>query len=339
MKQQPIVHYYSLIFLSLSIPLTLLGVDIGSDSTVTRFNNLQVLSNGDRIAGFAALAGGFELFNAATKATFDSFFGVSGPIRIKNGTLVLNRDLILQDAAQFDSIGNIISNGHIMELAPTATLIQANPQSLQCVILSDIDIILNNDLLLKDVCITFTGDCLIDGRGNCLTIDSTSTLIVGFNSTLAFHDVTLVNVQGNILRCTDATSTVTFKETILELSSNYSFTIGHFDVLGNVEIRGEGLSFIYRSPSVSTIQPEGRLILDYNLTFSYAPTSANRDLINLVDNTAQLILNGNTLFSTTTGLRLTKGDIVIKRDSFLSADGTVAGQGISFGDEIGRAHV
>ena len=35
-------------------------VDIGSDTAVNRFNTQQTLNNGDRIAGFAALQGGFR---------------------------------------------------------------------------------------------------------------------------------------------------------------------------------------------------------------------------------------------------------------------------------------
>lgn len=38
-----------------------IALDIGSDNIVTRFVSVQSLSNGDRVAGFAALDGGFFL--------------------------------------------------------------------------------------------------------------------------------------------------------------------------------------------------------------------------------------------------------------------------------------
>ncbi|EKD48457.1 MAG: hypothetical protein ACD_64C00305G0002, partial [uncultured bacterium] len=36
-----------------------LCVDIGSDTAVTRFNAQQLIQDGDRVAGFAWLTGGF----------------------------------------------------------------------------------------------------------------------------------------------------------------------------------------------------------------------------------------------------------------------------------------
>src|SRR5581483_406628 len=63
---------------------------IGSDTAVTRFNTQQTLFNGFRVAGFAALAGGFNIFGGLTQATFDSFFGVSGIVSFNTGTLILN---------------------------------------------------------------------------------------------------------------------------------------------------------------------------------------------------------------------------------------------------------
>ena len=57
-----------------------------------------------------------------------------------------------------------------------------------------------------------------------------------------------------------------------------------------------------------------------------------------MDSTAQFILNGCTLRSTSTGIRLTKGDVIVQSSSFLSPAGTLPGQGISFGDGITAAN-
>ena len=51
------------VFILISFTTLMRPVDIGSDTAVTRFNNQQVLNNGDRIAGFASIAAGFLIAN------------------------------------------------------------------------------------------------------------------------------------------------------------------------------------------------------------------------------------------------------------------------------------
>jgi len=105
----------------LLIPLffSVRAADIGSDTAVNRFNTQQTFANGDRVAGFAALAAGFSVAANAT-ATFDSFFPVSGNIELNFATLSLNQDLITRDETDIMVLGNINGNGHIFELAPDA---------------------------------------------------------------------------------------------------------------------------------------------------------------------------------------------------------------------------
>ena len=44
----------------------LFSATIGSDTSPTRFNTIQTLNDNDRIAGFVALYGGFNLSNSLT---------------------------------------------------------------------------------------------------------------------------------------------------------------------------------------------------------------------------------------------------------------------------------
>jgi len=102
---------------------SLLGMDIGSDTAVTRFNTQVVVNDGDRIAGFAALDGGFFFTSANVTATFDSFFQVSGPVALNGGTLVLSQDLIISNTATVDTLGNIQANFHTIDLSHTITML------------------------------------------------------------------------------------------------------------------------------------------------------------------------------------------------------------------------
>lgn len=98
------------------MPFFLSAVDIGSDTAVSRFNNVVTINNNDRVAGFAALYGGFTFADAITTGLFDSFFPVSGSIAINGGNLVLDRDLILHDVLTVGALGNIYGNRHVMEM-------------------------------------------------------------------------------------------------------------------------------------------------------------------------------------------------------------------------------
>ncbi len=93
--------------------------DIGSDTAVTRFNTQQILSDGDRIAGFAGLNAGFSLANPNVTGIFDSFFGVSGDVSLNFGTLVLNQNLVLENESSISTAGNIVGAGHSFILSPS----------------------------------------------------------------------------------------------------------------------------------------------------------------------------------------------------------------------------
>jgi len=93
------------------------AADIGSDTAVNRFDTLQVLQDGDRIAGFAALDEGFVLAGEGVTGTFDSFFPVSGLLSLNFGTLSLNQDLIFHNEASIYIAGNILGNNHNLEFS------------------------------------------------------------------------------------------------------------------------------------------------------------------------------------------------------------------------------
>lgn len=112
-------------FLHIMATSFILSVDIGSDTAVSRFNNVVTLNNNDRVAGFAALYGGFTIASATTTAIFDSFFPVSGAITFNGGTLILDRDLVLHDVLTVGPLGNIYGNRHVMQM-PVIDMLPTN---------------------------------------------------------------------------------------------------------------------------------------------------------------------------------------------------------------------
>ena len=93
-------------------------------------------------------------------------------------------------------------------------------------------------------------------------------------------------------------------------------------------------TFTYASDMVSTVSGCSSLMLD-GMSFSYAPPVNNRDLFALQDQSSLLVLNGCTLSSTTTGMRLTSGQLIVNDNNTLINTGASAtSEGFAFGNGI-----
>jgi len=197
---------------------------------------------------------------------------------------------------------------------------------------TDLKIFLHGDTALNNFKIIFKGESLISGRGNTLDLSGTSTIVIDSNASLCLKDISLEGLISSNIYCTDNTSTLSVDNCKWIMGSNYVFDVGHLEILNDFYIIGGGYNFVYQTDQQSIVKSNSRIILDENVIFSYAPSVANRDLINLCDDTSDFVLRGATLFSTTTGLRLTKGNLIVERKSFINSDGTNYAESVSFGD-------
>lgn len=328
-----IMHYTKrLLLVFISTPL--FGIDIGSDSAVTRFNTQQTLNNNDRIAGSAQLMAGFVLANSSVTATFDSFFPVTGSISLAHGTLLLNRDLVLRDISTILELGNIVGNSYGIEFSSSVTCIPNLGGVLTNVNMSDVNLFLKHDVYWPQESIHFSGNCLIDGQGYCLTLAPNSTIFVDSGASLMFKDITIQKVSGSKIQMLDTLSTISLNNAQYVLDGNYSFTEGKLVVLNDFVVSGEGYTFAYLTDQVSTVSTDGRLIFDNDVTFSFVPRVSSQSQLNLLDTTSEFVLRGATLYTSTTGLRLTTGKLVIERVSALYNQGTVESEAISFANTL-----
>lgn len=313
------------------------AMTIGSDTSPTRFNTQQTVNNGVRIASFAALAGGFRLANSSVIGFFDSIFPVSGPVDLNQGNLVLLEDLTFRDVTDFRQFGTISGNNYSMSWAPTMTLIPTVATTDYTFTVSNVVIYLNSNVTLQRSGIRCRGNVSIVGQGNSLSLGSTSTIIVDSGASLLLSDIAITGVSDFQIQCLDDVGTITYDNVSLVLDGNYTFTRGKFEVRNNLSVSG-AYTFAYQSSQQSTINSKSEIFFDSGVTFSYAPPIASRDLLKMVDSSSQLTLNSATLYSTTTGLRLTKGTIMIDGLSNLSSDATVDAQAISLGDGVSAAN-
>ena len=198
--------------------------------------------------------------------------------------------------------------------------------------------ILGGDLIMPDgVDVHFTTSGIIDGQGHNLIFGENSKLTLDNYITLTLRNIHLRNLKNY----GDGSSSISVKRSwkaqvalqnsSLCLDSDFTFSLGQLYIHGDVEISGTH-KFIYTSTHAARIEKFSSWNFDNNSTFSYAPASDNRNLIIMADETSVLFLNGATIESTTTGLQLTNGILIVDHKSYLENSATSISQAIAFGD-------
>jgi len=198
------------------------------------------------------------------------------------------------------------------------------------VIFDNVSFVLRNDMSWK-MATTIQGVCTIDARDNVITIENTGVITVTTGAQLTIENAELQGVTNQNLVCVDNTASIILKNCVIRLSQDFSFDVGSVSFEGEVIFTGTN-KFIYSSSQSSAIASHSTLMFDVDTTFSYVPSTADRDLLSMVDDTSFLYLNGCTLYSTSTGLRLTKGTLFLDNAVVFESDGTGNGEAICIGD-------
>ncbi len=170
----------------------LFGADIGSDTDVERFNAQVIIEDGDRVAGFAALAGGFFLGNREVIATWDTFFPVSGNIELNGGTLSLNQDLIMNNITEFGTLGSIDGNCHVVEFSSKVGCIPKDSPP-ECTITFTVDSAQEDEVLSVDW--SFDSEFVVAGLGSAATDEL--VVYAWDGSTLTLEDGATVGGDAN----------------------------------------------------------------------------------------------------------------------------------------------
>lgn len=308
----------------------------GSDSNVQAaqvfFTFPQGQSN-NRLATYGLASNGFALANSSTSAIFDSIFPVEGPINLNGGTLVLNRDLIFRNITTLQGLGVITGQNQVVELSHNTVSLPSNTTMFQ-----DTTLVLNNDIALSSS-ITFMGTCTVEGNGHQLVMGTNSGLKVGNNSSLVLRNVTINGIRGTNVQCLNDGALLVLDNATWIQNTNSSFVLGTLQFKNDVLFTGT-TTFAYQSLKTSLIYAQSSLILDDGFTFSYDPTRlASKTLLQFVDATSSLILNGATLATTVTGLNLTRGSLIVHGDSVFASQTKTIGlniidNGITLGDGL-----
>ncbi|MCF7799725.1 hypothetical protein K9M16_01870 [Candidatus Babeliales bacterium] len=237
--------------------------------------------------GFVRLNNGFSVLPTGT-AFLDTFISVSGGIDLKRtGQIELLSNLTLDANVTLSSGGKINGRGNA--------------------------IFLEGNLTIPDYSVlNFCGDTIIDGNGNELIIGDAAQLTIDMNKTLTLRNLTLKNTYSTFvyavppIRPYATNSKVAFDNVRIEMAQDFLFTQGQFFIHNDVEISGT-YKFSYKSTQPSFITKNAQLYFDKDSTFEFYPSTTYNNLIIFQNSASSLYLDGCTLKTTNTGMRLAGG--------------------------------
>jgi WD40 repeat protein len=198
--------------------------------------------------------------------------------------------------------------------------------------------LLGADLTINKYAIKCVGNCVINGRGNTLTLGPTNAFIVSPNSTLLLQDITIAGVNTNKIRCANSASVLSCENVTWELDGDFSFTQGKLTVIQDFCITGSGHTFAYNSDQISTINPYSALIVGGGTTFMYDTFGNAADRLQFVDRTSYFVLNDANLSVADCGLYLRKGTLIVDANNIVLSAAINQTQGIMLGDGISSSN-
>lgn len=191
--------------------------------------------------------------------------------------------------------------------------------------LTDCEFSFDRDRVLDGI-LYFSGDNIINGRGHHLSFDDAAQFIVLPNASLTLRNIELKNVDGNDIRCSSDTGTISFENVTLWMDDDVSFQNGSMNLLGDLTLRGTERVFSYESSQPCVISSNATLFVDRSATFKYDTGDEGR--LQMTDETSRIHLDGSVL-QATQDLRLTKGTLLADNRVTCSAE---VGTTIYFGD-------
>jgi WD40 repeat protein len=276
---------------------------IYKSSVVTQDTNYP-LHSGDIVQGFVRLNDGFCVSPAAT-GIMDCYMSVSGGFSLNDsGKLMLLKDLEFEHAVTLTSHGDINGCGNSL-------------------IFNDRFLLANNKIL------HISGNTIIDGRSNVLSVGSGAQIFVDTGVTLTLRNLTLRN--GNRtptfppIRLASHGSKLALDNVILAPTGDFNFSQGQLFIHNDVMVTGSS-TFAYQSTQPSIITSNGHLIFDCGTSFSFCPSTtgdhilAAKDLLRFQDQSSTLMMNGADLLISWSGLRVTKGTLLFDNAVTLKTD-------------------
>ena len=199
------------------------------------------------------------------------------------------------------------------------------------------NIIFNSNIDLRNE-IIFSKDNTIYGNNNKIDLGENGKIIIDSNSSLILKNITLKNIKLDNLKNLSNSSSIIFDNVTLIPSNDFYLSYGNFEVFNKLKVSGN-YTFSYQSNQQSIIHTDAEFKLKDGITFSYNPSSADDNLIALEDKDAKIILDECALHSTTTGISLTDGTLIVKGQCYLNSDATTQAEAIKLGTDGNNLYI
>ena len=268
-------------------------------SNVQVFNTQQVYNHPATIQNFAWYKAGFQVDPGVILA-LNTPIPVNGQISL-GGTLTLSSDLFLEAGATFTSsygFGEIYGNGNAVHLGGNLAIPSNNLMHIGA-------------------------NTIIEGDGNTVNIGNNSQIFVDDNVTLTLRNVVISNNQNFAnnppIELATSRSKLVLDNARLNFVNDFYFNQGELFCYNDVNFTGTS-SFIYRSTVPSQIMSGANLKFNPKTTFYFEPATSGvtgllaKDLLMMGDATSKLTLDGASLKTTLTGMRLTNGQLLLSNN-------------------------
>jgi len=174
----------------------------------------------------------------------------------------------------------------------------------------------------EDRQVHITQDTLIDGQGQTLTLEPHGQIVVDNDVTLTLRNMKLehrINSSADpIINLNGAGSKLALENVELALTQDFYFGNGQLFVHGDVLVSGHH-AFWYRSAQASYICDGATFGFDKGSTFFYNPSSEDNHLIQMQSDTSTMFLDGATLVTTYTGIKLSTGTLCCDNNVILNS--------------------
>lgn len=289
---------------------------------------IRVHGKNNRIEGGLTISNDIVFEDSSSTASVDLIANLKGNIYLNGGSLfMVENNLRLDDHKKIVGPGKVFINGNKLIFGSKSLAFDTPINFIDAA-----DILFNDNICLTS-CLTFSGASILEGNFCILDLSGSGKIIVESGSSVLFKNLILYGLHDGAIFCMDNTSSITFQNVYVYMDSDYTFSIGCFDVLNKVKIHG-GYKFIYNSTLQSRILSKSTLVLDYGVTFSYDPGNARKDLLAFEDASSTLRLSGATIHATLTGIILTKGTLAITQNSYISSElSSDIDEGITLGND------
>jgi hypothetical protein len=276
---------------------------------------------GDVFAPIFLLSDASEL-TLGLLGTFFADFSLSG------GTLVLEKDAVLGAGVAIVDEGTVDLRGRTFSIEPrdrvwTSTLTFAGDAGV---------LELRSDMILASS-LTFSGNCVIRGDGNILTLVGPGAICLERGASLSIQDTVIEGIHAENIACKDDLGSIEFDDCELFLNDDYVFKKGAFKIRHQVPLYGNGHTFALQTSITSTIEKNSVLSFSRNMTFSYDSLLLQNNKLAFIDSTATLRMSHATIHATLGGLQLQNGTLDIIGPVYLATEGDVF-----IGDNLNQQH-